>query len=103
MVVVWQLLCGCAGSRADPTRLRIADIAECSSDKLSRSVRYRLRREHDICSGITVLLSLEKPRVKLIHINNPSEYQVCCRIHSPFPPSILAEAKGKLALIMKFY
>ncbi|KAL3151503.1 hypothetical protein ABBQ38_012502 [Trebouxia sp. C0009 RCD-2024] len=65
-----------AGSRADPTRLRIADIAECSSDKLSRSVRYRLRREHAICSGITVILSLEKPRVKLIHINNPSEYQI---------------------------
>ncbi len=68
---------GCAGSRADPTRLRIADIAECSSDKLSRSVRYRLRREHNITRGIQVVLSLEKPRVKLLQIDNPSDYQVC--------------------------
>ncbi len=67
----------CAGSRADPTRLRIADIAECSSDKLSRSVRHRLRREHNIIRGIQVVLSLEKPRVKLLQIDNPSDYQVC--------------------------
>lgn len=65
-----------AGSRADPTRLRIADIAECSSDKLSRSVRYRLRREHNITRGIQVVLSLEKPRVKLLQIDNPSDYQI---------------------------
>ncbi|DBB11804.1 TPA: hypothetical protein ACH3X3_005959 [Trebouxia sp. C0006] len=65
-----------AGSRADPTRLRIADIAECSSDKLSRSVRHRLRREHNITRGIQVVLSLEKPRVKLLHIDNPSDYQI---------------------------
>jgi len=68
---------GCAGSRADPTRLRIADIAECSSDKLSRSVRHRLRRDHNITRGIQVVLSLEKPRVKLLQIDNPSDYQVC--------------------------
>ena len=77
-----------SGSRADPTRLRIADIAECSADKLSRSVRYRLRREHGISSGIQVLLSLEKPRVKLIQTENPLDYQVtqshgpnvCCQV-----------------------
>ena len=56
----------------------MADIAECSSDKLSRSVRHRLRREHNITSGIQVVLSLEKPRVKLISIENPLEHQVAC-------------------------
>ncbi len=79
----------CAGSRADPTRLRIADIAECSSDKLSRSVRHRLRREHNIIRGIQVVLSLEKPRVKLLQIDNPSDYQVCSHgLQNPLERSV---------------
>ncbi|KAI5078153.1 hypothetical protein GOP47_0007977 [Adiantum capillus-veneris] len=72
-----------AGARADPTRIRIADLSESSNDPLSRSVRHRLRKEHGIESGIPVVFSTEKPKVKLLPFTasngsdaNPSDYQV---------------------------
>jgi len=72
-----------AGARADPTRIRIADLSESSIDPLSRAVRHRLKREHGIDSGISVVFSLEKPKVKLLPFKgqngeeeNPSDYQV---------------------------
>ncbi|XP_045815755.1 tRNA threonylcarbamoyladenosine dehydratase-like [Trifolium pratense] len=72
-----------AGARADPTRIRIADLRESTNDPLSRSVRHRLRKEHDIEGGIPVVFSLEKPKVKLLPFKaptgeeeNPSDYQI---------------------------
>ncbi|CAE6201642.1 unnamed protein product [Arabidopsis arenosa] len=72
-----------AGARADPTRIRVADIRESTIDPLSRSVRHRLRREHGIEGGIPVVFSLEKPKAKLLPFKgpngedeNPSDYQV---------------------------
>ncbi|KAH7446470.1 hypothetical protein KP509_01G058000 [Ceratopteris richardii] len=72
-----------AGARADPTRIRVADLSESSSDRLSRSVRHRLRKEHGIESGIPVVFSTEKPKVKLVPFTapdgsdaNPLDYQV---------------------------
>lgn len=38
--------CGGAGGRADPTRVRHADLAEVTHDRLLAEVRKRLRREH---------------------------------------------------------
>ncbi|XP_010440866.1 PREDICTED: tRNA threonylcarbamoyladenosine dehydratase-like isoform X1 [Camelina sativa] len=79
-----KVLCATgAGSRADPTRIRVADIRESTIDPLSRSVRHRLRREHGIEGGIPVVFSLEKPKAKLLPFKrpngedeNPSDYQV---------------------------
>ncbi|XP_058766779.1 tRNA threonylcarbamoyladenosine dehydratase 2-like isoform X1 [Vicia villosa] len=72
-----------AGARADPTRIRIADLRESTNDPLSRSVRHRLKKEYGIEGGITVVFSLEKPKVKLLPFKapsgeeeNPSDYQV---------------------------
>ncbi|ONK67119.1 tRNA threonylcarbamoyladenosine dehydratase 2 [Asparagus officinalis] len=72
-----------AGARADPTRIRIVDIRESSNDPLSRSVRYRLRKDYGIEGGIPVVFSLEKPKVKLLPFKsptgeneNPSDYQI---------------------------
>lgn len=72
-----------AGARADPTRIRIADLSESSIDPLSRAVRHRLKRAHGIDSGISVVFSLEKPKVKLLPFKgqngeeeNPSDYQI---------------------------
>ena len=68
------------GAKADPTRVRIADIAECSGDALARAVRFRLRKDHGITTGFDVVLSLEKPRCKLVDAggagSNPLDYQV---------------------------
>lgn len=44
-----------AGARADPTRIRVADLRESTNDPLSRSVRQRLRRDHGIEGGIPVV------------------------------------------------
>ncbi|XP_029116916.1 tRNA threonylcarbamoyladenosine dehydratase isoform X2 [Elaeis guineensis] len=72
-----------AGARADPTRIRVADLRESSIDPLSRSVRHRLRKDYGIEGGIPVVFSLEKPKVKLLPFKgltgqeeNPSDYQI---------------------------
>lgn len=69
-----------AGAKADPTRIRIADISEVSTDPLARSVRYRLRRDYSIRSNIPVLFSTEKPRCGLIfhgdENNDVLDYQI---------------------------
>ncbi|PON83179.1 Ubiquitin-activating enzyme E [Trema orientale] len=72
-----------AGARADPTRIRVADLRESINDPLSRSVRHRLKRDHGIEGGIPVVFSLEKPKAKLLPFNgpsgdeeNPSDYQM---------------------------
>ncbi|KAK8928842.1 Ubiquitin-like modifier-activating enzyme 5 [Platanthera zijinensis] len=72
-----------AGARADPTRIRVADLGESSTDPLSRVVRYRLRKDHGIDGGIPVVFSFEKPKVKLLPFKgspgeeeNPSDYQI---------------------------
>eukprot|EP00891_Asterochloris_glomerata_P009130 jgi/Astpho2/9130/e_gw1.00134.3.1_t len=69
-----------AGAKADPTRLRIADLAECHVDPLARAVRQHLKRKHGLESGIPVLLSTERPRCKLVPVEavgpTPLDYQV---------------------------
>lgn len=69
-----------AGAKADPTKVRIADISESNVDPLARAVRHRLRRQLGIVGGIPVLLSTEKPRCRLVPIDevgeNPLDYQV---------------------------
>ena len=71
----------CAGAKADPTRVRIADLSESNVDPLARAVRHRLGRQLGIRGGIPVLLSTEKPRCRLVNIEevgeNPLDYQVC--------------------------
>ncbi|KAJ8540130.1 hypothetical protein K7X08_026519 [Anisodus acutangulus] len=72
-----------AGARADPTRIRVADLRESTNDPLSRSVRHRLRKDYGIDGGIPVVFSLEKPKAKLLPFKgpsgeeeNPSDYQM---------------------------
>lgn len=62
------LACGGAGAKCDPTRVRIVDIAESVVDPLARAVRHRLKRDHNIESGIPMLLSTEKQRCELVRL-----------------------------------
>ncbi|KAL4854230.1 tRNA threonylcarbamoyladenosine dehydratase [Chlorella vulgaris] len=75
-----MLCCAGAGAKADPTRLRLVDVAEAAADPLARAVRHRLRRDHGITEGLTILLSAEKPRCGLVYGGeegaNPLDYQV---------------------------
>ncbi len=61
--------------------MRIADLSESNVDPLARAVRHRLSRQLGIREGIPVLLSTEKPRCRLVPIEevgeNPLDYQVC--------------------------
>ncbi|XP_051146743.1 tRNA threonylcarbamoyladenosine dehydratase isoform X2 [Andrographis paniculata] len=76
-----------AGARADPTRIRVADLRESTNDPLSRAVRHRLRKDHGIEGGIPVVFSLEKPKAKLLPFEgtngeeNPLDYQVGLQVH----------------------
>ncbi|KAI4975834.1 hypothetical protein ZWY2020_049441 [Hordeum vulgare] len=71
-----------AGARADPTRIRVADLRESSNDPLSRAVRHRLKKDHGIEGGIPVVFSMEKPKAKLLPFQGskeeetPSDYQI---------------------------
>lgn len=60
--------------------MRIADLSESNVDPLARAVRHRLSRQLGIRGGIPVLLSTEKPRCRLVAIDevgeNPLDYQV---------------------------
>lgn len=40
------VVCGAAGGRRDPTRIRLADLSEVTHDRLLREVRKRLRQDH---------------------------------------------------------
>ena len=68
-----------AGAKADPGRVRIADISDCAMDPLARTVRRGLRKRHGIADGIPVVLSTERPRCQLQPVDdldgNPLDYQ----------------------------
>lgn len=40
------IVCGGAGGRCDPTRLRVADLSDVTNDRLLAAVRQQLRRKH---------------------------------------------------------
>ncbi len=58
------LVCGAAGGRRDPTRVRLTDLADASHDRLLAEVRRRLRRDHAFPGpgrklGVPCVFSLE--------------------------------------------
>ncbi|KAL4364705.1 hypothetical protein AHAS_Ahas07G0032800 [Arachis hypogaea] len=72
-----------AGARADPTRIRIADLRESTNDPLSRSLDVNCPKQISFVCGIPVVFSLEKPKAKLLPFKgpngeeeNPSDYQI---------------------------
>lgn len=76
-----EVLCVCgAGGKADPTRLKIADIAESTIDPLGRAVRYQLKNKYKFTGEIPALFSTEQPRCGLLPFDedqgNPLDYQV---------------------------
>lgn len=74
------LSCAGAGAKADPTRLRVADLSEAFADPLARALRTRLRRDRGVEGGCKVLLSTEPPRAALVfggaEGSDPKEYAV---------------------------
>ncbi|CAI6004886.1 unnamed protein product [Closterium sp. NIES-65] len=71
-----------AGARADPTRIRIADISESSIDPLSRAVRQRLRKALGAAAAVEAVFSLDRPKAKLLPVGDgdgslqPADLQV---------------------------
>lgn len=62
------VVCGGAGGRSDPTRIRVADLAATSHDRLLAQVRLKLRREHGFpgegtAFGVPAVFSVELPRI----------------------------------------
>lgn len=56
---------GGAGMKADPTKIQMRDISNCSYDSLTKRMREELRKE-GIESGIPVLFSIEKCERELL-------------------------------------
>lgn len=50
-----------AGAKADPSLIQISDLSATQEDPLARSVRQKLKKHHNVSSGITVVYSTEKP------------------------------------------
>jgi tRNA threonylcarbamoyladenosine dehydratase len=42
-----HVMCGAAGAKTDPTRIRVQDLSECTHDPLLAAVRSQLRRRYD--------------------------------------------------------
>ncbi|CAI7787442.1 unnamed protein product [Closterium sp. NIES-53] len=61
-----------AGARADPTRIRVADISESSIDPLSRAVRQRLRKALGAAAAVEAVFSLDRPKAKLLPVADDS-------------------------------
>ncbi|KAI4299626.1 hypothetical protein L6164_033064 [Bauhinia variegata] len=98
-----------AGARADPTRIRIADLRESTNDPLSRAVRHRLRKDFGIEGGIPVVFSLEKPKAKLLPFKgpsgeeeNPSDYQIVPGFRVRIIP-VLGSIPAIFGLVMASY
>ena len=51
---------GGAGSKCDPTRLKICDISNANFDPLMRAIKYNLRKKYGISRGVDCLVSVEK-------------------------------------------
>uniref|UniRef100_A0A7S2SSC0 THIF-type NAD/FAD binding fold domain-containing protein n=1 Tax=Rhizochromulina marina TaxID=1034831 RepID=A0A7S2SSC0_9STRA len=60
----------CAGAKADPTRLQIGSINDASHDPLAAKMRWRLKKSGIDTSGIDVIYSSEKPRLKLLPLTD---------------------------------
>ncbi|QDZ18312.1 tRNA threonylcarbamoyladenosine dehydratase [Chloropicon primus] len=76
-----EVLCVCgAGGKADPTRLKIADIAESSIDPLGRAVRYQLKNKYKFEGRVPALFSTENPRCGLLPFDeaqgDPLDFQI---------------------------
>jgi len=46
------VVCGGAGGKKDPTRVRVCDIARCTNDKLVKQLRKLLRQKHGFPSEV---------------------------------------------------
>jgi len=54
-----------AGAKADPTRLRIADVSDAVKDPLARKVRWVMNQEHGGVFRVPVVYSTEKTELQL--------------------------------------
>ena len=57
---------GGAGSKCDPTRLKLCDISNANFDPLMRAIKYNLRKKHGISHGVDCLVSVEKQVRELV-------------------------------------
>jgi tRNA A37 threonylcarbamoyladenosine dehydratase len=55
-----------AGAKADPTRVRLVDLAATARDPLARAVRYKLRAAGGDPGGVVAVVSDEAPRCALV-------------------------------------
>lgn len=74
-----------AGGKADPTRLRIAALADCINDPLASKIKWKLKKHEVDPEKVMSIFSVEKPMCDLLPLeeeqkNNPqvSDLRSCC-------------------------
>lgn len=68
-----------AGAKADPTKIRFADLSESTLDPLAKAVRLKLKQKYNITRDITFLISTEKPRCELMPTETDKPWE--CQVH----------------------
>lgn len=70
-----------AGGKSDPTRLRIAALADCVHDPLASKIKWKLKKYGVSCEDVMSIFSIEKPTSNLLpledeQVNAPHDFGV---------------------------
>jgi len=66
------LVCGAAGGKTDPYRLRAGDLAHASHDALLRSLRQKLRRDYGFAQGAAGRKPAPRMGVRCLWVDQPT-------------------------------
>jgi tRNA A37 threonylcarbamoyladenosine dehydratase len=58
-----------AGGKADPTRIRIASLADCIHDPLASKIKWKLKKHNVQSEDVLSVFSIEKPLVELLPLD----------------------------------
>lgn len=59
-----------AGGKADPTRIRIGTLSDCTKDPLATKIKWKLKKHSVDSSRITTIFSVEKPTCNLLPLTD---------------------------------
>ena len=59
-----------AGGKSDPTRIRIAALADCVHDPLASKIKWKLKKHGVSCEDVMSIFSIEKPTSNLLPLGD---------------------------------
>jgi tRNA A37 threonylcarbamoyladenosine dehydratase len=105
-----------AAARVDPTRVRVADLADTKIDPFAKEIRKLLKKKYDVAGGVTTVYSEEEPIEPVSLAYDEGDFRCVCpggenglhdcehrnRIEgsSPFVPSVFGMTAASVAVKM---